>query len=58
MRLGCSVGALGDGRTVNPATTLLVAIPRASNELDAILQDQPVRFLSVIHLGHLKALCK
>ncbi len=59
MRLGCPVGALGDGGSAgNPATTLLVAIPRAPGELDAILKDQPVRFSSVIHLGHLKALCK
>jgi methylglyoxal reductase len=58
MRLGCPVSELGDGRTVNPSTTLVVAIPRAPTELDAILQNQPMRFLSVIHLGHLKALCK
>ena len=57
-RLGCSVVALGDGCTANPATTLVVAIPRAPSELNAILQNQPMRFLSVIHLGHLKALCK
>jgi methylglyoxal reductase len=57
-RLGHSVRGLEEGLDFPPDTTLVVAIPKEPRELDPILHKLGLHFSSILHLGHLKALCK
>lgn len=58
VRLGKEIKSLAEVDAIDPGTTLLVAIPKAPADLDPILHGLNLVFKSVLHLGHLKALCK
>lgn len=58
IRLGNEVKSLAEAGAISQSATLLVAIPRLAEELDPILKKLNLGFQAVIHLGHLKALCK
>lgn len=57
-RLGCPVEPLTSAHRLSTDTTLIVAIPQEPALLNRALEDAGVQVTSVIHLGHLKALCK
>lgn len=57
-RLGHIIKPLTDVGGVGKGVTLIVAIPKEPQVLDPVLMDGNYGFQSVLHVGHLKALCK
>ena len=58
IRLDQPVSALKGNSADDDQTTLIVAIPKDPVELDLILRKLNLTYRTVVHLGHLKALCK